>query len=323
LPDQGYAADPGWLPDQGYAADPGWLPDQGYAADPGWLPDQGYNADPSWLPDLGYSTDQGWLPDQGPLPSYDLSPSLLDAGSHGDPAGQAPGDFEPAPDLDSDVPDTDFGPLQNHQLGGSDSTSFGIPVWCTRLGMDHHQRSIRENLGRVASSNGISIMERMQELVDKEQDAEMQYLHAMRGDPNVSRAEYVERAEAFVRSNLEHARASFAEAATCADHFERMGLERNAYVFLGMAMHTLQDATSPVHRGFQLYPPWNPVPKIGHFLGERHYPPPGSYERQQLDGATWLAWQIAHGRGMPDRLFDDNGYLILPADLTGGGGPFH
>lgn len=118
---------------------------------------------------------------------------------------------------------------------------------------------------------------------------------------------------------------------------------KSRYEHLGNAIHTLQDATSPSHRGMQQWIWINPVvgamgavsgvalafvqPVAGiavvvavaipyvldliHVLREPSYPKAGSPEAKQLEGVTRNAERIVSNRDgpVPEVFIDEQGYL--------------
>jgi len=85
------------------------------------------------------------------------------------------------------------------------------------------------------------ILDRATEATDRHQTVDSSFLHAMnsRWEPrHVSRA----------RSN-HHVKTGFGVART----YMNRGDGRRAYDTFGWALHTLQDSTSPAHRGFQTW----------------------------------------------------------------------
>ena len=71
--------------------------------------------------------------------------------------------------------------------------------------------------------------------------------------------------------------------------------------FLGLAMHTMQDATSPAHANFRRY--HGGVIELGLHVNEENFDPgPGSW----LDYATLLAWRyFIRTLPMPGDFFSD------------------
>ncbi len=129
---------------------------------------------------------------------------------------------------------------------------------------DVHQEAVDDVLTFLPDDER-DILKNQLESMDRFQDLELQYLHAMRA-PDQESSEARSKANAWVAQQLTLARqASMAER------------RHTALVHLGNAMHTLQDATSPVHVGFQEYSSQGiGVRSIVHALGEIKNPGPGS-----------------------------------------------
>jgi hypothetical protein len=105
------------------------------------------------------------------------------------------------------------------------------------------------------------------------------YRHAMRnGDVNQSMDEAKSQADAFVRKQFEIAKKLLNE-----------GKIAEAYYQFGVGLHTLQDATSPAHAGFQ---PWGDHPSnpqlLNHIKQELFYP--GQYSNLQNITNLYLNW---------------------------------
>jgi hypothetical protein len=98
------------------------------------------------------------------------------------------------------------------------------------------------------------------------QDNAHSYVHAM-SSPTDPAPQAIYKANHWVRRELTQARV-----------YEAQGNRRQALVHLGNAMHTLQDATSPVHRGFQYWDDkWSlSLQWVNHEQYELFDPGPGS-----------------------------------------------
>ena len=155
-----------------------------------------------------------------------------------------------------------------------------------------HQRSIDRVLSDLPAKDR-AILKAAQVAMDKDQSSEGSATHAMRATGQTA-AQARAQANEFVRGELELART-----------LEAQGKHSEALRHLGNAMHTLQDATSPAHEGFQVWDEkWNSVwSKQGraHVLREYYDPGPGS----ALDRATERAYQYFTGD------------LALPKDFFG------
>jgi hypothetical protein len=88
---------------------------------------------------------------------------------------------------------------------------------------------------------------------------------------------------------------------------------------LGQALHALEDATSPSHRGFQTWSYDVGIWEMAqHVAKERVYPDDSTADRFQshLEGVVQYAYDIYMEKiAIPVRFFDSgNGSLILPAN---------
>ena len=145
-----------------------------------------------------------------------------------------------------------------------------------------HQNSIARTLDNFFSPEDILILQGQQAIMDADESLEGAFKHAMSapGQP-AWYARFL--AENFVRNEI-----------TAAQDCEHAGGRSNhiiAMQHLGNAMHTLQDATSPSHKGFQTWYGEYHLSAISHVLGENYDPGPGS----DLDQATIQAWGYFQG----------------------------
>jgi len=153
-----------------------------------------------------------------------------------------------------------------------------------------HGNSINRVLGSLPQSDR-DILIKQQLIVDEDQSAEGSYKHAMRDGKNKQSAQAARKAANDCVGH--HLRlAQFHEED--GDHYEAM---QN----LGIAIHVLQDSTSPMHQGFQ---PWDgkehSFGALQHGMGENFDPGPGS----ALDAATKAAWDYYKGnKPMPADFF--------------------
>jgi RHS repeat-associated protein len=141
-----------------------------------------------------------------------------------------------------------------------------------------HQDAIDTSLAFVAEDRR-AILRSAQERVDLDQVN--QYKHAMRL-PNQSAADAREKAQAFIDKNMERA-----------IELERSGNWAMAMEHLGAAIHTLQDATSPSHRGFQVFDPsWSTTsPQVRkHVMAETSDPGTSFNSGPSLTAVTYAAW---------------------------------
>ena len=176
-----------------------------------------------------------------------------------------------------------------------------------------HQMAIANILGSVLPPDQIAILQQAQVDVDTHQKFDESFMHAMTGlDAGQALADempvYIGKSEDFVRANLTDAIAR-----------QRAGDTAGALQALGTALHTLEDATSPAHRGFQ---PWSRGESVFemavHVMKERVYPtdtsdPEEAAERKALEASVQWGYDIFTGkRPMPDHFFSPQGALNLP-----------
>ena len=175
-----------------------------------------------------------------------------------------------------------------------------------------HQQAVSK-IGKQMGvpKSGIKEMRKAQVEIDKEQGNEVQHKHAMVGK-GMDRDKAIEDANKFVNERL-----------TTAIKLAREGKESEAWKAVGEAVHTVQDSTSPEHRGFQ---EWDNdaglLTQAGHGMSEMDYPGKKSGERAQLEGGTrWVIrlFQENSKPGAPEfqggvTFFDRHGMLNLPID---------
>jgi RHS repeat-associated protein len=146
---------------------------------------------------------------------------------------------------------------------------------------------------------------------DQDQSGANAYKHAMRnGDNGQTVEEAMKLADAFVRQQF-----------MLAKEFLKEGRMIAAYYYFGVGLHTLQDATSPAHGGFQ---PWSSNEDASgwwnHVKQEGFYPGMNSNLQKVTD--QYLKWFESTSTTLPaENLFlnikADPSQWIIPPDLPG------
>jgi len=171
-------------------------------------------------------------------------------------------------------------------------------MWPSDPKVPVHQNAINRALWFLSPTDR-AILCHQQIVADRAQGSDDSPKHAMRS-PRLSVAQAKGEANDYVRGQLEHARAA-----------RRRHDQLKAMEYLGNALHTVQDSTSPEHAGFQVWDEgWNPGPnqRLGtkearrHVVGELFDPGPNS----QLDVMTLRTYYLYES--------DDP----LPRDFFGG-----
>jgi hypothetical protein len=176
---------------------------------------------------------------------------------------------------------------------------------------DIHQKAIDRVLTSMSAADR-KVLEDQQPLVDKDQEPLQSAEHAMTGidkDGEVEadeRKNYIGLCEALVQKELMAA----IEARKANDL-------QVALPALGKAMHTLEDATSPAHREFQIWSfNFGILEMARHVFKERVYPDDSTPDRYQshLEGVVQYTYDIYTEKiPMPARFFDPaSGALLLP-----------
>ena len=189
--------------------------------------------------------------------------------------------------VDTMFPRPDFAPqlfARNNAISFYDY----VGLWSTRrhyTGIDHdtlltHQASIRRAIPNL-SEHDYQILESATVEIDELQEIPQSHKHAMR-QPHEMVDTAKAKANAFVSSELFQV-----QTYLCICPIDR----DKALHHFGLALHTIQDSTSPVHTGFQEWDgTWAGLPPGGpaylHILRENFDPGPGSH----LDKATALFW---------------------------------
>lgn len=158
--------------------------------------------------------------------------------------------------------------------------------WASKPGFEVHQGVIKEVLQDIASPLAVKTIVAAQVEADskKYQSGAYAYRHAMRDVDHNETAEVArERANKFIRDEF--------QAAWNADN------DKDAYRHFGLALHTLQDSTSPSHSGFQ---PWSDDESIRSELSHvaKELKDPGA--SSNLHRATIDAWRWFQDRKLPD-----------------------
>ena len=137
-----------------------------------------------------------------------------------------------------------------------------------------HSLSINRVLSHISELDR-SIISEQQISMDADQSSAGAYKHAMSA-PGQLPYEAWEKANKFVHDEI-----------TTARDLEQRGKHEEAFRHLGNANHTMQDSTSPAHKGFQ---EWDELStfrsKLGHVKREFYDPGSGS----DLDSATKKTW---------------------------------
>jgi hypothetical protein len=177
-----------------------------------------------------------------------------------------------------------------------------------------HQMAIANVLKGNFSAAEIKVLQDQQLRVDEDQKASQSFEHSMTGLEKGQTIQdqkplFIARTEEFVRTHL-----------AAAISARKAGSTADALPHLGQAIHPLQDATSPAHRGFQSWSSdesWFAMAQ--HVAKERVYPDDSDdkeqvAERKALEGAVRWAYDIYMERApLPDHFFDSDGNLLLPA----------
>jgi hypothetical protein len=211
-----------------------------------------------------------------------------------------------------------------------------------------HQMAIERTLQGQVDQRSLNILVKQQTIIDERQSAAEQPLHAMTGE-GMTEQEAISQANRFVHEEIKLARDDAAAAAQLQPTIDSLkvqieklgdsptsakdnefkskmvarldaltgkqrGLQDEAMVHLGNAIHTLQDATSPAHEGFQTYHP-SPAGAAGHALKEFQYPKNGTREQARLEGATRWGFEMYRTGNVPEKVFGDSGYIKIPPEF--------
>jgi RHS repeat-associated protein len=180
-------------------------------------------------------------------------------------------------------------PTKNHFLG----VQIGTPLT--------HQISIARTIPASFPHRSLAvlILSFQTALVDEDQTRSGSYKHAMRGGFE-HRSTARRRANNWVRTHLQNAER---ELCHCPPRYD------TALAEFGLALHTIQDATSPSHYDFQVW--WGmaaPIDVAQHVFNEAYDPGPNS----ALDRAStwlWTFFECEYGAPpMPDDFFANLGH---------------
>ncbi|URD70536.1 hypothetical protein LIX26_03190 [Leptospira borgpetersenii] len=190
-------------------------------------------------------------------------------------------------------------------------------AWSSKDILDAFDPIHQEAVGNVLTGKTLkSLVDRIQKqqvIIDELQGDEDLHKHA-NTPKDGDKAQEIANAESFVKENLKKAMNIIKEKGW-------KGLSESDIDSLGEAMgnviHTLTDATSPSHEGFQEFDnhSWNKYFKaLGHVSDERFYPMAGSLERSKLEGSIQWTFDIVTGKvKTPNKFFNpDSGFLNLP-----------
>jgi RHS repeat-associated protein len=156
--------------------------------------------------------------------------------------------------------------------------------WPSKWGLYVHQESIERVIGPHVTAHQLEILKQTQVAADaaRFQTGANSFRHAMR-NANQTPQQAREMANNFVRAQFERA--------------WNAPTREQALAAFGIALHTLQDATSPAHAGFQLWT-GNETKRqeIAHVKREAYDPGTNS----ELDRVTQQAWGWFESGKLPD-----------------------
>jgi uncharacterized protein RhaS with RHS repeats len=179
------------------------------------------------------------------------------------------------------------------------------PNWASKPGFEVHQKAnkngvFRNGKGKDKAENDemnveVDALDRGTVYADSDpfQTGDNSFRHGMRNsDQTVQQAK--DKADAFVRKQFALARKLQAE-----------GKVAEAYYQFAIGLHTLQDATSPAHGGFQVWTGHeNLIQEYNHVKQELTYP--GVQSNLQQVTNTYLAWFQNNTTALPStNLFND------------------
>jgi hypothetical protein len=176
-----------------------------------------------------------------------------------------------------------------------------------------HQDAIQQVLGKSGlRPEQLQALSVMQSIVDKNQAAGQSDEHAMTGietpsqwnSVDAQRRVFISRSNEIVAGALEQAIAD-----------RQAGRDVDAMAPLGVALHILEDATSPAHEGFQTWPfdvSW--FQEANHIRQEYFYPTDTGSDslKSHLESVVRFAYCVYLGSGqVPASYFDAQGRLAL------------
>jgi RHS repeat-associated protein len=150
-------------------------------------------------------------------------------------------------------------------------------LWASQMGAYVHQRAGYLVFGNQITQSQLAIVARGQEWADASthQTAAHTFMHAMRR-PGQSVSEACAESNRFLKTVANDALAA-----------QRAGKTNEALFLFAVALHTIQDSTSPSHRGFQEWSGNETASEVAAHVGaEVTYPGRGS----DLDLVTRQAW---------------------------------
>jgi RHS repeat-associated protein len=185
------------------------------------------------------------------------------------------------------------------QVGQFVSNVEIIPDWSSKFTAVHQHANFNALLKSKHSK--ISFWDRWRWLndatvdADKDQSGNGSYKHAMRNRDTKETVQTAKNnADEFVRKQFKKAKEEL-----------RQGKLKDAYYDFGLGLHTLQDATSPAHNGFQKWGDhMTKKEEVDHGAQEYYYP--GGESNLQKITDTWLEWFEGSDDTLPSgNLFDN------------------
>lgn len=216
-----------------------------------------------------------------------------------------------------------FSYVHNNPIRYKDPTGHW-PTVLSSLYDQAHEIAIDRVLGNICNKAALDIIKKEQKEIDavgsEYQKDKNQFIHAMTGKGQ-NRTDAIKNAETFVQMGMRDARDRLQLAKSENDNkpiisssgksqfnpISKKEQMKMALESFSDVLHTMQDATSPSHRGFQQ------LTKLSdHFDRESKYPT--GQTRRELEAATKWASDIFTGKEkIPQQFFDkDSGRLLIP-----------
>jgi RHS repeat-associated protein len=171
---------------------------------------------------------------------------------------------------------------------GEWAPSVGEDVaWGSQKGAYVHQRVGYLVFGDKINSDALSSVSAGHEWADasNHQTAQYTYMHAMRNETQTPE-EAKAAANTFIRS-----------AASMALAAKEKGDMKTAYFWYGVALHTMQDSTSPSHRGFQLWTGHESGMQVGKHVIKEVFVPSANSDVFRITTQAWQAFQAGKIEG--------------------------
>lgn len=173
------------------------------------------------------------------------------------------------------------GGLCDAGCGGASLNAGDKLAWASQGGFNVHQNVGAEVFGKDLGKDNLKSVDEGHEWADSaaHQTSEYTYMHAMR-HPGQTIDQARDASNEFIRNSASMALSAKAD-----------GDMQKAYFWFGVALHTMQDSTSPSHQGFQLWTGNETKLQEFNHVRQEMFKPSSNSELYQVTRQAWKSFQ--------------------------------